>query len=199
MVCKQKEHTMQSLGLTKDQLRLRRNAKLAEYKLAHPTKVRNINRKNARKFRVENLDKIKEYNSDYFKAWRKNPINRKCHDARCIVGNIRSSIINGVDFRERNQQIYENLQSVYWDAYGPKNIVINHKISLKLLFTFCIDLDLLIIYDPINIETIERRKNNSVCCRRVTEDTIKVARKMEKKFKLVGLADFIQTHLGEII
>lgn len=190
---------MKSLNLTPKQMKARKKMLREEYKLKHPILARRINKINSRIYRERNPEKIKEYNSKYFKEWLTDPINYACHRARILVGVLRIAINKGRKLRQANLMLLKNLESVGWTADMDDTLCLNHKISLKLLFKFDSELENMVVYDKINLEVITKIENNSAQKRKITKDTIRIASRLEKKYSLKGLTKYVTKHFGEII
>ena len=162
-------------------------------------RARACNRKSARKLRATGA--TKEYIKNYFKQWRKNPLNSRIHSARTRLAAIKQVILykRGERFSSRNETILHALSQVGWKINLPKTKCLNHKVSIFWLFSFNIHLDDTIIYDVDNIEIINRKLNNSIEKRTVTKETIGVAKKLEKKYEqLKGFSNWLSKKIGEI-
>jgi hypothetical protein len=185
--------------LTTEQKITNRRASSIRWKLKHPIKTRNINKLNSRLFREKNKEQQKEYHSNYFKRWLQNPVNENSHRARNIVGYLKSYYIKRGIVSPTYSQVWENIHKVGWDII-TKSMVINHKISLKLIYSLNINVPIDVVFDISNIELIDKDLNNSVAKRRITRDTIRLARKLEKKFEcLKGLEDLVKSYKGKVI
>lgn len=172
-------------------------------KLLHPQKVRNRDRKNSATWRDSNREEWRKYYAAYFRKWRNDPIRHACHKIRCAIGSLKCQLKNKPEseLTPKVQKFLDALKSTSWCPHTtPSSMAINHRISLFHLFSFRIDLDRLVVCDPMNLELIPRVKNSRACKRRVNKDTIKLAARMEKKYpeQLKGFTKFLEEKLGEI-
>jgi len=190
---------MKSLNLTPKQMKARKKMLREKYKQEHPILVRRTNKLNSRKYREKNPERIKEYNSNYFKDWLKNPVNYASHRARTLVGTLKIAIIKGAKMRQANLLLLSWLEKAGWSADLSKDECLNHIISLKLIYSFDSEMDDCVVFDPMNLEIITKIENNSAKKRKVTKSIVDIASRLEKKYSLKGFTKFIQKHEGEII
>jgi len=183
--------------LTKSQKLAKRLAQ-RKYRAEHPVKYRNMWKNSARKYRESHKEENREYMSNYFKEWRSDPINAKCHWTRCLVGYMRRQNLKGAS--SKYDWIADNLYQVGWSENMDKSLCINHICSLHYLFSFCINLPLEIVYNVNNIEVVTKIENNKAKNRTVTERTLRAARKLEKKYPidLKGFEEYLTKYKGDI-
>jgi hypothetical protein len=175
------------------------------YKKKHPIRYRNCNKVSARKYRERNKEKFQAYNNTYYKKWLLNDVNRKCHRARTKVSSIKNILNrnNGVFKRQPSQEtliIYNNLLDINWHHELSSEVCLNHKISLKLVFSFYINIPLSVVFDVRNLELIPRELNNCVSKRRVNAEVIQTAQVLENKYPewLTGFTSFLKERRGEV-
>jgi hypothetical protein len=175
------------------------------WKKRHPIKYRKTNKLSSRKHRAKNLEHIRSYQKEYFNEWLNNPVNYRCHTARTKVSSIKHTLKknNGIFKKQPSKEtliILNNLKDIGWSYDLPSTVVVNHKISLKLLFTFNIDIPLNVVFDVRNLELIPRELNNCVSKRRVNAEVIQTAQVLENKYPewLTGFTSFLKERRGEV-
>lgn len=165
--------------------------------------AREIDRTNRRIWVKRNPEKAKKYMSAYFKEWLKDPINNKSHGIRTRISCLKHYLKTHPKcvLKENNKVLYENLKKIGWTIHIPKNKVVNHIISVKLLLEFNFDLDMDIISNYHNLEICDKTINSRAVKRTINKKIIAVAHRMEKEFpeQLKGLGKHIESLEGATI
>lgn len=158
-------------------------------------------------YRKNHAENWNSYYSGYFKnVFMSKEENRLSHYTRTRINSILSTVKkNNGDCSTLNNEsylIHRNLEAVGW-TYDKrdKNLVLNHKLSLQILFKFNNKLSKVVVCDKINLEVCDRLQNTSASKREVTQQTVNTARKMEKKFpeELTGLTNYVRSLKGTLI
>ena len=177
---------------------------MKKYRAENPEKTRLHNKLSARKIR-EQPGYNKKF-SKYFKKWYGNLLNKRTHLYRTHVGTLKNTLLK-LDSRTHTRawnpdsiEIYENLKSVGWHENLNKKMCVNHKLSIRRILEFSIDTPKVIVYSAYNLEIITRVENNSAGKRTITDESVKIARRLEKDFPkfLKGLAKHIQRKIGKV-
>ena len=167
----------------------------------NPLVKRERNRKQAAKTRQK--PEWKKYFANYFREYYAK--NKDILAIRNITSNIRAGILKTggkVTFEKTYKAIYDNLLAIGWDIHmNPKEEVVNHKVSIKIIYEFSPSLPRECYYDIDNIEIVKRGQNNSAEKRIITEDTMKVASKLEAKYPhwLRGLTAHLLKMRGDLV
>lgn len=170
-----------------------------EWRLSHPEETRVGNLVRSRKFRKEHPEKWNPYFAEYYKRWLANPLNKRCHNTRQYLNALKTDVRKKVPFGEKRLQVLQNLYDVGWKIDLPSDLALNHRVSIYWLYSFNIKLPFSVVFDKLNMEVCSRYENNGIAKRTVTEDTIKLAKKLEKRHPewLTGFGEFMAKNLGE--
>lgn len=166
-------------------------------------KAREIDRKHRRRWVKRNPEAAKEYMKNYFKEWLKNPINNKSHGIRTRISSLRSQLRDFPDceLRESNQILYENLLKIGWRLDMPKEKVVNHICSLKILLEFKFDLPMYILSSYLNMEICDKSTNSRAVKRKINKKILKTAERLEREFpsELEGFSSHLKTLEGQVV
>jgi len=163
-----------------------------------PLVRRERNRKQAEKTRKK--PEWQAYFNAYYREYYKR--NKEVLRIRTTTSNIRQSLKAGFKLETVYSNIYENLKKIGWTPeLDPKKTVLNHKLSIKLIFDFNPELPRECYFDVDNLELVNKGENNSAAKRVITEETLKVASILEAKYPhwLRGLTGYIMSMRGDLV
>jgi hypothetical protein len=173
------------------------------YRMKNLAKCRKQNREAAQRLRDNGWQE--DYFKPYFTEWYANPTNKRIHGIRTRIASIGHTLRKKNSHNRRmgdvNAQILKNLYAIGWSEHLEKSKCINHVCSVFFLVHFNSELDDRIICDVLNMEIVNKKSNNSIKKRTVTEKVIQVAKKLEKKYKkeLKGFTKYITQFKGVVL
>jgi hypothetical protein len=142
-------------------------------------------------------EKWDTYFNAYMTRWMQDPLNRATHMARCVISNIRLAVRKDKNLREPSRKILERMVEIGWKP-ADKDSVINHVVSLRLIYEHCPTFDKYLTFHPCNVEVVSGSHNNSYESRCVGHRQVDVARELERVFPedLKGFEKFVKSKMG---